>query len=627
MIVASVWQKVSSRRMNTLLLAAMLLSGVSGLAASGRKLHLERMTTVAEGLHLWYEIKADPEDAARLIVCGTKWDALANAPFGFVYFSRDGGSTWRTVLEDRSSAWVTEHSCAIGAHHRAYFISDAAGETELGMTPKQGTTRLFFSTDGGEHWVESAKTGWTDYSSSAVSQTSGRLYTFFHTSWMSRDPTRSKGNDLGVLLVSPDGRTVTGPYFDRDTSDRNYSGIYPSNAVSLPTGAVIVLYYATRQTLHGPEIDLGTMRADQFLEPELERTVIAHPQSGSSASCLNIDNGSMAYDADHDRIFVAYKDGCQTSSRLMLATSEDEGKTWTQSVAVAMPATLAARIYSPSLVVISDHVLGLLWEDMPCSPRWFLSYIENGALRDPSLRLSGGSDQPLISNDSLWTMISRPNQILPADPDSGADAAITVSVRAMANALWRANGVLLSKGKIFAIWSSGTDEGMRLYSGLIDTADSGSTPGLPARSEVQDVTRDTTLVFDGDRDSAGQSYDDATRTLHIWAALRNRGHHAIRSPIEVRVESLNSPWGRISVLNATNALAGAGAVWNIDGFLTGDRIPAGKTSNPFCMSFQLGETASNLPPVHVDLLGVSVKVFARYDDRGDASGEQVLLGR
>ena len=155
--------------------------------ADGERPHLERKVTVADGLHLWYEIKADPEDSARLIICGTKWDALANTPFGFVYFSADTGLTWRNVLEDRSSTWVTEHSCAFGPHHKAYFISDAAKETDIGASPKGGTTRLFFSTDSGEHWAESAKTGWTDYSTSAVSKTSGRLYTFFHAGWMSRD--------------------------------------------------------------------------------------------------------------------------------------------------------------------------------------------------------------------------------------------------------------------------------------------------------------------------------------------------------------------------------------------------------------------------------------------------------
>lgn len=608
-------------------LSLTLLLSALGAYADGEKRALLRKATVAEGLHLWYEIKADPEDSARLIICGTKWDALANTPFGFVYFSADAAQTWRNVLEDRSSTWVTEHSCAFGPHHQAYFISDAAKETDIGTSPKGGTTRLFLSTDSGEHWAESAETGWTDYSTSAVSKTSGKLYTFFHTSWMSRDASRQKGNDLGVAVFSPDGRTVAGPYFSSGTSDRGYTGIYPSNALSLRTGAVIALYYATRQGLNGPEIELGTMRADQSPEPAMLRTVVAHPQIDRSGSCLNFDNGSMAYDGEHDRIFVIYQDGCQATSRVMLATSEDEGRTWSNSVAVSVPKNLDGRVYNPSLVVVSDHVLGLLWEDRPCSPRWLFSYIENGALSDPPVALSGGSDKPEISNDSLWTVISQPIPVQDTGPDSPAEAAIAVNVRAMVNALWRTDGLLLSEGKVLAIWSSGTGEGMRLYSGLVGIADSHATPEMADQSGLSDVTRDTLLVYTGDRNDAGQSYDNATRTLDICGSVRNRGHHAIESPIKVRLEGLSSQWGPVSVLNSTNAVAGTGAVWDITGLLTGDRIPPGTTSNPFCMSFRLGITANNLAPIHVDLLSFKVRVFARRDGDTDVSGEAVQLGR
>src|SRR5215475_7719425 len=167
-----------------LLLSLWDTSAIAASIANDLQPRLDRAVTIADGLHLWYEIKSDPEDSSRLIVCGTKWDALANTPFGFVYFSQDRGQTWQNVLEDRSSPWVTEHSCAVGPHHKAYFISDSATKTESSASPRDGITRLFLSGDGGEHWAESAQTGWTDYSTSAVSSTTGRLYTFFHTSWM-----------------------------------------------------------------------------------------------------------------------------------------------------------------------------------------------------------------------------------------------------------------------------------------------------------------------------------------------------------------------------------------------------------------------------------------------------------
>src|SRR5882757_8695972 len=130
---------------------------------------LKAKTSVADGWHPLYQIKAGPECAQNLIVCGAKWDAATNAPFGFVYASSDEGATWHSVLEDKNSAWVTEHSCSYGPNHRAYFISGASRVIDGVPHHELGTTRLFVSSDSGWHWVETIKTGWADYSTSAVS--------------------------------------------------------------------------------------------------------------------------------------------------------------------------------------------------------------------------------------------------------------------------------------------------------------------------------------------------------------------------------------------------------------------------------------------------------------------------
>src|SRR5580698_357723 len=65
------------------------------------------------GWYPWYEAVADPADSSKLIVCGSRWDARDNALYGFVRSSSDGGMTWHTALEDKSSAWVSEQSCAM----------------------------------------------------------------------------------------------------------------------------------------------------------------------------------------------------------------------------------------------------------------------------------------------------------------------------------------------------------------------------------------------------------------------------------------------------------------------------------------------------------------------------------
>ena len=591
--------------------------------AEVQKAFVQTTSVVGDGLHLWYEIKVDPEDASRLIICGTKWDALANTPFGFVYFSTDTGRTWKIALEDRSSGWVTEHSCAVGRHHLAYFVSNAATQTDIGANPVIGTARLFLSTDSGEHWAEKTKIGWTDYSTSAVSKKSERLYTFFHAGLLTRDYGQETGNALGLLVYSPDGTRVAGPYFSSGPGGNPYTGIYPSNALALPSGAVIALYYATRQGSHGTEIEVGTVRADGSPEPRVSQTVIAHLQDDHSGSCLNIDSGAMTYDARRGRLIVVYQDGCDTTSRVMLTTSSDDGKTWTDSAPIAMPKNCSGRIYSPSLIAVSDGVLGLLWEDKPLSPRWLFSYLENEASLDPAIALSAGSDSVPISNDSLETMIAQPSHLGP-HPNSSPDAVIGVDVRSMSNGLWRTDGMVATDGGILVVWSAGTSKGMRLYSAFIGVSSHGSHADPLQASELDDVTRNSLLVYGGEPNYAGQYYDEPSRTLTICSAIRNRAEHAMRSPIEIRLQSLHSSWGSVSVVNATNALRGRGATWDISGLLTGDRIPAGAKSNPFCMSFRF-DTAPHPPTTtDVNLLSFTLKVFAKHEADGNASGEQVL---
>ena len=48
------------------------LATVAAFSLGAQELHLKTKTSIASGLHLWYELKADPEDLNNLIVCGTK---------------------------------------------------------------------------------------------------------------------------------------------------------------------------------------------------------------------------------------------------------------------------------------------------------------------------------------------------------------------------------------------------------------------------------------------------------------------------------------------------------------------------------------------------------------------------
>jgi hypothetical protein len=588
----------------TILHCGLLLATVGLLAVSAcaQEWVVKRRVSVGTGWHPWYEIKSDPEGPENLILCGTKWDALHNSPFGFVYTSADGGTSWKTALEDRNSNWVTEQSCAFGPNHRAYFVSESSrvfvdGELHHGL----GTTRLYFSHDSGKHWEERTKTAWADWSTSAVSLASGSLHTFFNAP--TGDPSRNLGSNIGLLIFSPDDSSVTGPFFDAPMQRLGYQGVFPSDAIALKSGAVAALYYGIKLGTVGKETDLGIIRADQSPEPYLEGTVIVHTVLAND--CLNLNDGSLAYDPDRNQLFVVYVQGCK-ERKIMLSSSTDEGRTWTKSIVVSDSQNPRRTFANPSLVAGPRDTLGILWQERQGAGSWLFSYIRDQRLVVPPIELSQGPDNREVSDDSLWTWVY---QLGRADSEGSPNALITLNVRTELNNVWRASGLVATKNGLLAVWSSGDSDGMGLYSGLVSRVDSApnhDNSADPGEIGVTDVTAQTAILYGGI-----QHYDSATATLKVCLHIANRGDRAIRVPIRLEAENLSSPVGAVSVLEATNGLAGAGAIWDISGSVTGDRIPSGGNSNLFCLSFRIQPPVGGVSSQQGDdLLSVSLKVLA-----------------
>lgn len=583
-----------------LFLAFALLLCAFGITAIENR--TESRVLVGDGWHPWYQVKTDPEDPANMIICGAKWDARLNSAFGFVYASSDGGSTWHLVLEDRNSSWVTEQSCAYGPGHRAYFISEASKVEDGELNHHLGRTRLYVSTDGGQRWAETAKTGWADFSTSAVSSASHRLYTFFNAT---KEELR-KSYDVGLLVFSPDGKSVTGPFFDSADKAADYNGIYPSDAVALNSGAVIALYYGVRQRPRDRSIVLGVIRADASQRPSMRHVAIV--QRIVASDCLNFVQGSLAYDAQRNELFVFYVDGCK-DTRVILASSKNEGRTWTATLLNSNFQNPPRRVAYPSLVAGASGELAVLWEDGLDSGRWLFSYIRDRRIDQPRT-LSPDSTTQRVNPDSLWTAIEQAN-----DRDTPLESSITLNVRNERNGVWRANGLALAGNGVVAVWPSENGGTAQLYLSVLtpDSALSNEEPPGEAQDGVQDasyldITRNTAMLYGG-----SQQFDDVTKTLKICLTLQNRGRRSIKLPIKLQVTDISSPVGTIAILGSANGLAGIGALLDISDSVTGDQIPPNTTSNPFCLSFHLVPKTNVPSPDGDDLVELKLRVLASTD--------------
>ena len=603
----------------TFIILVMMVIPLNRLWSQGQQIGIK--TVIADGWHPWYEIKADRENPENLIICGTKWDARLNAAFGFVYSSSDGGISWRSVLEDRNTTWVTEQSCAFGLNHRAYFISEASKVIDGNPHHELGSTRLYVSIDAGQHWIEMSETAWADWSTSEVSSVSGRLYAFFNA-YTTGEAGRNWGSNIGLLVFSSDGKRIAGPFFNAGIQSLGYQGTYPSDAVAVRSGAVVALYYGMRQTSAGVESDLGIIRADQASEPSLNNALIS--DAIASKTCLKLNQGSLAYYPGRNRLFVVYAEGCK-DTKIMLTSSDDEGKTWTKSVPVASPQLSNRRVGNLSLVVGSDGVLGLLWEEGQGSGSWFFSYIRDQKLVQPPTELSRGRENVKVSNNSLFSWVEPPNEYRAGDLTAPSDTSITLRVRTELNSVWRGSGLIETGHKLLAVWPSEDSDGMGLYSAVLKpTASvSGAEKFLDAKDPgSSDVTRQSVILYAGE-----QHFDNSTDTLKVCLAVGNRGDTPIRVPIKVEVKEIKSLLGAVSILDSTNGLTGTGAIWDISRSVTGSEIPPRTNSNSFCLSFHIATAAKGISRIGGDdLLILKVRVLsADVEPRSDRDPLRICL--
>jgi hypothetical protein len=561
--------------------AALSLTLLWAATCNAQALGPTQQVRVARGWHPWYELKADQEDPQNLMICGTRWDPAKNSFLGFVYASRDGGVSWSNTLEDRHSAWVTEQSCAFGPNHAAYFVSEASQVLDGAPHHENGTTRLFLSKDAGQHWTESVKTAWADYSTSAVGPL-GKVYTFYNAWYTTHQSGSNAGGEVGLLVFSPDGKAVEGPFLDQSNKVLTYRGVFPSDAIALKSGSVVALYGAKREAAGGWEADLGIIRADQSTVPLLSSTVIAHPSI--TDDCFTVSDTSLTYDQARDRLFLAYVDGCKGPSKIVLTSSGDEGRTWESSAVILASKSVTRKFFEPTISLSPSGELGLLWQEGNDrrTGSWAFSYIRRSSLSGQQLELLSSPGQSEVLDDSLLTSVNRDEELKFNPPFDSSSA--TITMLSELNNVWRGHGLISSGGKLIVAWPSVDKDGQWLNVGAI------AGPAVATTSEaskskvdqVRDVGQNTVLLFGG-----SQHFDVNNGNLSVCLTVANRGPTPINTPIRIQAQEIHSSAGTISILNATNNVDGEGAVWDVSNSVTGNQIPPGTMSNPFCLSFHL----------------------------------------
>jgi hypothetical protein len=573
------------------------------------------------GFYNWYEAAADPRDPNNLIVCGSKGVAKENARYGFVFATSDGGRTWRTVLEDRNSAWVSEQSCAFGASGRVYFVSEASKMIDGAPHHEQGTTRIFVSDDTGRSWKEAAKTKWADYSFSVVDTDSGenqnRLYVFFNdvrprTAEPGHSATDSDAETsrAGFMTFQDGDQEIKGPIESSNMGLLGNQGSFPPTAFLLRDGSLLSLYI-------GEKGFLGAVRTSRNRTELSDPVLIARRRFlRAEEPCLD---EAAAYDRRLDRIYIAYNASRGMQCRFFLTTSVDGGKTWSKEQEVSAPTTMSHRFYSPAMAVNPRGILGLMWRDTPVSDCWYfaVSPDHGKAFTHPQPLSQCSNRRDMLLTESSASLIMQGFVWANSDPVNGkpseGHAVPGVHVVDSRNVAERNDGSLTvtSDGVFHPVWiENGSGEG-QMRTAAVSIAGTRREQLSPLRvdaSETRDISQRVVVLYGGE-----QHYDISTGTLTETITLKNESTESIRSPVLIKAVSLNSEIGNIKIMNSTNGVSGPGAIWDLSRTMSGGVLEPGAVTEPYFIVFRVPNDAA--PRISIDLITMRLQILSSLASR------------
>jgi hypothetical protein len=627
------------------------------------------VSPVASGGHFWGtgNTHAAPDDPLSLITCGIRIRSDPLSWEAYLYRTADGGQTWNTARVDATSSdtgrpdMVSETACALGRRGSMYMNSSVYGRYY------SQPFRLAYSSDHGRTWERPlTRRDWYDATQSVVDNTGGR---FDGTLYIFSDFLFDRRSQLSgayePLLTSIDhGLSVFPARSEKPTSSYAAPG-WPSQSVVLGSGTVMAVRKvefagtdsakghvgsANRPVSIGIEV-VASSDGGKSLEPPIlvrkwnQTDILLDGELRDdrgltdAVTAIGTDSQSSSYKG---RVYVAWReaDTLAAVSRIMLAWSDDAGKTWAapnrvddaprdSAHSLNVEDNRAPDPTAPSIAVAPDGTVGLTWLENRFAPsiRFSASFDGGKSFKTSVSVYDAEHFSKAISTswvNNYATVQDYANVgVDSARPDLGHPGISIYTQASPFDAL-----AATTDGVFHAMWNTRSDGVLRTARIRINRK-FGGLPTLDI-SKLADVSRLVRL------EAENFHYDENSGSIVVDAILMNasapiperypsslfaksrlpRSLHprTLESPLILNVTYLKSALGDLELANPDGVDTSGNLLLDWSEFLPDGGLPAGAMTRPRRLEFRIKRPRPPDTDTSVTwLLSLNTRAFSRND--------------
>ena len=518
-----------------------------------------------------------------------------------VYSSTDGGRTWTLGPQIPESG---DPVCAFGPDGAAYF--GAIGDSPWRDPAIDWHLKLYRSTDQLKNWeqVSDILTGdrpWLTFDHTNGPNRGWGFITYQSRAGILDAQEKELAVSLDVTHSSDKGTTWSLPRAYGVINAHRLSHSLPTSMALLSDGTVVIsnwqsLKKSARDSQDraaaewpgdpGPptcEISVVLIPPDGWQRPKNIKAADKYCSEGSTTrtvDSLAVDGSSGVF---KDRIYVAWTDARSAHSRIMFTYSADKGETWSKPRIVdEMPRNLTHTpdSFMPTLAVNKDGVVGLSWNDRRENPdnvgyfTRFTASLDGGESWLPSVRLAErparfrqAEEGETISSYATDDGPNPPTVRIVRDPEfHGGD---TAGLCADAN------------GVFHALWVDNRDGRDQAYTAVVTVQGSAVKNGDAGLSALKEVAN--LVAFD----IKNVDYDTKHQTLSLQASLRNKSKDNVRGRLMLRILSLTSQAGTVTITNAENGADGPGATFDFTKLVSAEGLKPNASTEAKTINFEL----------------------------------------